>query len=187
MRRALRHLSAMLSTFSLLLCVAAVVAWILSYASPANTIAATNGWNVRSRSGQLVLYHQEPPIPGLFLPPGGLPAGVKPGPASSIHIQRFYPLGQFGTTTNYRWQTSATIRAFGIYVRYSFVAIVAALMAAFSALPAFRGRRRRARAAQGLCPACGYDLRASPERCPECGLRRGSAERTVRADDKVMG
>ncbi len=41
--------------------------------------------------------------------------------------------------------------------------------AIWAGLAAVRLARHAARRRHGQCPACGYDLRASPERCPECG------------------
>jgi hypothetical protein len=59
----------------------------------------------------------------------------------------------------------------GLWTGYRSVALphwaVAALTAASALL--FRARRRHLGRCSGLCPTCGYDLRASPERCPECG------------------
>jgi hypothetical protein len=48
-------------------------------------------------------------------------------------------------------------------------------MLALAVLPLFeirhivRWRRRQYRRLHRLCQGCGYDLRATPQRCPECG------------------
>ncbi len=61
---------------------------------------------------------------------------------------------------------------FDLRLPYWFFAAMSILPAAYL-LRRIRGWRDERRQGRGLCQKCGYDLRASGERCPECGTLRG--------------
>jgi hypothetical protein len=58
---------------------------------------------------------------------------------------------------------------------------VALLASAWPIYRVWRDRQRRRRSREGLCPACGYNARATPERCPECGVAIPNKESALTA------
>lgn len=69
-------------------------------------------------------------------------------------------------------------RGWAVSVPMWALAVLTAAPAALRARSLARALRQSRRQRRRLCPQCAYDLRATPDRCPECGTRASVPSRT---------
>ena len=66
------------------------------------------------------------------------------------------------------WPVQIMVVVLVVLAAVSFALAIGWVSAAASYVPLLREELRR----RGFCANCGYDLRETPDRCPECGARR---------------
>jgi hypothetical protein len=182
MRRVLRILLGAATAASLLLFLAAAAAWGRSYWRADHVIFDAGGRSFFvSAIGQTIDVQWTNRPYYRPLPWSSAPANSAASWADFFQPRHKADTARMGRPEEYRWlgfHVSPTFRqAIGdptydcefaeVGVPYYFVCGLAALLPAARARRLLRRGRRRA---SGLCRTCWYDLRATPERCPECGL-----------------
>ncbi|HEX4797298.1 MAG TPA: hypothetical protein VH370_26120 [Humisphaera sp.] len=80
------------------------------------------------------------------------------------------PVGILGIgNPGVRIEESEVFAGTDVWLPYWFIVAVTSIWPAIVLNVIRKSRRAKRRAASSLCAQCGYDLRATPEKCPECG------------------
>jgi hypothetical protein len=170
---------------SLLLCAATTLLWIRSYRvgewfgyshvdPPGRPRAIDWGFHVTSGNGRLALAHHR----DLYDDPATIARQRR-----ETHGGRWFAHSGGAAPSAFMARNVPTVLGVGIGVRHNLypygrndnwiLTVPHALLATPPALIAALGLRRwwrdRPLHRPGHCPHCGYDLRATPARCPECG------------------
>jgi hypothetical protein len=171
-----RTLCRILLTLSLLISVISLIAWPISYYRAVTLFHVGRGtvqhwslgggrvgWFRQGGPGTVELLGTRPTVP-----PGTWEVRTA---RDRTHYFDFNEYWRHSLRFHYDGGTSAL--ASGAVVRRRHIVVPLWLPAWALAMPPavalqrYRVRRRRLR--EGLCLGCGYDLRASADRCPECG------------------
>jgi hypothetical protein len=115
-------------------------------------------------SGRLVLFRDEAPSNNTW----------RNRPWTHVPAHSYVGKGPHGDFDNVRWiwlwRGPLGAPPFGVrtelVLRLWMLAVISAVMPAKWAFQRLRGQTKDT---SGYCSRCGYDLRATPDRCPECG------------------
>jgi hypothetical protein len=174
MKRAARILFHLAAGVSAILFLAAVGLWVASYLQEHRLVrfGRETYWAVSPSRGDLGIVHISFEVPGVQYPSSqwGWRWQTVPPRNLRVALGQLYPKRSVAFA-GFVYARSGMLNgpSWLLLVPIPFLVALLALLPLADVLIIRRRRRRVRRLAAGLCVRCGYDLRATPEKCPECG------------------